>query len=336
MTRFSQKIRRLAKRIGLGSAIVQFGVSGRPRPIVVVWKLTGRCNLACPHCDQRSIRDSAELDGPEALGLIDQMAASGVRVVSITGGEPLLRPDIGLIVQRILHHSMVCKLNSNGLRLGACLDDLKGLDLLQLSMDGPRDIHDQVRGRGSFDAVVEAVKMARAAGIPTHLVCVLNRFNSLRLDETLECARNLGVRIQFQPMVQTPESEDGYALHRPEREVLVAAFRHLLAVKEQGDALAGTLKNSPSELRYYLEYAQDGQGPVGCSLVMATLEPDGRMSFCGRASDVETYDTATLGFSSAFSRLRIPHCEGCSCIGRLRFSKLCRLEPAAFLEAMRD
>lgn len=327
---------RIAKRIRLGTAIVRFGLTRRPAPIAVVWKVTGRCNLACPHCDQRAIRDAAELDTGQALALVDQMAAAGVRVVSITGGEPLLRPDIGAIVQRILGHGMACKLNSNGVRLDAHRGELEGLDLLQVSLDGPRDIHDAVRGVGAYEAAVRAVATAKATGIPTHLVCVLNRLNCARLDETLACARELGVRIQFQPMVRTPEAAEGFDRHHPTPEALVASLQHLLAVKRAGDAPARVLKNSRDELRYYLDLARTGAGPVGCDLVMATIEPDGRMSFCGRARRIEMHDTASLGFAAAFDRLRIPDCQGCTCIGRLRFSRLCRLEPAAFIEAMRD
>lgn len=305
-------------------------------PIAVVWKITGRCVLACAHCDARDLKSLAEIDTETALRLVDQMHGAGVRLVSITGGEPLVRRDIGVIVRRILERGMVCKVKTTGIGLGAVLADVRGLDLLQMSMDGPRDAHDRVRGPGTFDAVQQAVSMARRAGIPTHLVCVLNRFNVTRLEETLACAGAMGVRVQFQPMFETPASRRGFEALQPDPAEARSAWGRLARIRSAGGPLGRALKNSKVEIEYYRKLAETGVGEVGCSPVMATLDPDGRMSFCGRARPHPAHDAVALGFAEAFSRLRIPACDGCTCIGRLRFSRLAGLDPAAFWEAVRD
>ena len=66
------------------------------RPPVVIWNLLRRCNLTCKHCYATSadseFRD--ELDTAEALKVIDDLHEAGVRVLILSGGEPLLRDDI--------------------------------------------------------------------------------------------------------------------------------------------------------------------------------------------------------------------------------------------------
>ncbi len=69
---------------------------GSSRPPVVIWNLLRRCNLTCKHCYATSadsvFRD--ELDTPAALQVIDDLHDAGVRVLILSGGEPLLREDL--------------------------------------------------------------------------------------------------------------------------------------------------------------------------------------------------------------------------------------------------
>ncbi len=63
---------------------------------LVAWETTRSCNLACVHCRAASHNGpyEGELDTEESLKLIDQIAKTGNPIVILTGGEPLLRPDI--------------------------------------------------------------------------------------------------------------------------------------------------------------------------------------------------------------------------------------------------
>ncbi|HSO60486.1 MAG TPA: radical SAM protein, partial [Desulfobacterales bacterium] len=63
---------------------------------LVAWETTRNCNLSCVHCRASAPLGpySGELDTPEASRLLDQIAAVAKPIVILTGGEPLLRPDI--------------------------------------------------------------------------------------------------------------------------------------------------------------------------------------------------------------------------------------------------
>ncbi len=63
---------------------------------MVAWEVTRSCNLACVHCRASALRGpyAGELDTEKCLRLLDEIAAVGKPVIILTGGEPLLRPDI--------------------------------------------------------------------------------------------------------------------------------------------------------------------------------------------------------------------------------------------------
>src|SRR5690606_14681143 len=94
MLRISHYLRALARPDG-GPVLGARGAPGT-RPPVVIWNLLRRCNLTCKHCYATSadseFRD--ELDTAEALKVIDDLHEAGVRVLILSGGEPLLREDI--------------------------------------------------------------------------------------------------------------------------------------------------------------------------------------------------------------------------------------------------
>ena len=63
-------------------------------PNSVVWLITARCNLSCIHCYTSRFKGLGELSTNDALRLIQEIAEIGIRHVSISGGEPLIRKDL--------------------------------------------------------------------------------------------------------------------------------------------------------------------------------------------------------------------------------------------------
>jgi len=73
----------------------RFGGSGEHAP-VIIWNVCMHCNMSCPHCYAAAVSEPSptDLSNEEALRLLDEMAACGVKVVIFSGGEPLLRGDL--------------------------------------------------------------------------------------------------------------------------------------------------------------------------------------------------------------------------------------------------
>ena len=129
---------------------------------VVIWNLIRRCNLACKHCYATSadIDFEGELSTEEVYAVMDDLKAFGVSVLILSGGEPLLRPDIFDISQRARDMGFYVGLSSNGTLIDESnIDaiDRVGYDYLGVSLDGMRDTHDRFRRKqGAFDESIKA------------------------------------------------------------------------------------------------------------------------------------------------------------------------------------
>ena len=313
-------------------AVGRYKLTGKRIPIAVAWLITGRCNLNCHYCTWKNQRQTPELDTSTVKDMIDQMERAGVRLVSFTGGEPLVRSDMGEIIRYVKHHGLVCKLNTNGWLVESHLDDLRPLDLLQISVDGPPEVQDRLRGAGSSDKAARAVELARGAGIPVQLIACLTRDNVSRIDEVLDYGADLGVGFCFQLLTAKFLDDESVETSVPDRESLIGALEHLLRLKEQRDKRARAIASRKSELKYYIDMIKNDRRGCECALVTATMMPDGHLIFCGNAKNYESYDAVELGFEEAFSRLTIPDCDGCVCVGKLRLSKVYQLDAGVIKE----
>jgi radical SAM protein with 4Fe4S-binding SPASM domain len=157
-------------------------------PFVVVWNVGIHCNMSCPHCyAAATARPSPhDLDTDEGLRLLDELARAGVRVLIVSGGEPLLRPDVFSLLARAREVGLAAQLSTNGVlidepvasRLAAC-----GVGYVGVSLDGLREWNDAYRGLpGGFDLAVRGLCFARAAGMRTGVRMTLTRRNVAELD----------------------------------------------------------------------------------------------------------------------------------------------------------
>src|SRR5215813_10016839 len=103
-----------------------------------------RCNLDCSYCNEYD-RTSNPVPLPEMLGRIDHLARLGTAIITLSGGEPTLHPDLDAIIRRIRERGAIATLITNGLlltpeRIHAL--NRAGLDYLQISIDNvtPDDI----------------------------------------------------------------------------------------------------------------------------------------------------------------------------------------------------
>jgi len=158
--------------------------------------LTNRCNLTCAHCsvDSGAGRTAYGEMGFDAWsGVIDNAAWLGVRYCDLTGGEPLLHPDVEAIVARIASHGMRSQLQSNGMlvnerRLRPLID--AGLGTLVISLDGDWARHDAIRGlAGSHRAGLVAIATGVRLGIPVRVTRVVVRDE--HIESIAEFARQL-------------------------------------------------------------------------------------------------------------------------------------------------
>ncbi|NNL06705.1 MAG: heme d1 biosynthesis radical SAM protein NirJ, partial [Gammaproteobacteria bacterium] len=156
------------------------------------WNLIRRCNLTCKHCYATAAdRDfPGELDTQQVYDVMDNLHAFGVRVLILSGGEPLMRPDIFDISQRAKDMGFYVGLSSNGTLIDQNnIDDIVriGYDYVGISIDGMRDTHDNFRRKqGSFEQALNGIRLCRDAGIKVGLRFTLTQDNKQDLPGLLK------------------------------------------------------------------------------------------------------------------------------------------------------
>jgi len=153
-----------------------------PAPQICVWEVTLACNAACIHCGSWAGRARPnELSTDEAMGACAALADLGVREVTLSGGEPLLRADWEEIVAALRGHGLVIELISNGLALDAAAAARiarSGIRSVSLSVDGDAAVHDRLRGvPGAFHRTMAAARALRAEGLRVGAVTQVCRLN---------------------------------------------------------------------------------------------------------------------------------------------------------------
>jgi mycofactocin radical SAM maturase len=176
---------------------------GLSAPICLTWELTYGCNLACVHCLSSSgRRDPRELSTEEAMRVVDELAAMQVFYVNIGGGEPTLRPDFWQLLDYCVANKVGVKFSTNGSRItAAAAERIAGTDYVdvQISIDGAdAQTNDAIRGPGSFDVAVTAMRRLRDAGMAGFKVSVVvTRDNVGQLDDFLAIASSYDAQLRL-------------------------------------------------------------------------------------------------------------------------------------------
>jgi AdoMet-dependent heme synthase len=187
----------------------------KPFDFFIQWHLTENCNLSCRHCYQGE-RNTYEMPlsdikktAAEAADMItawsDDYGVDFSRSMNITGGEPLLRQDLYAVLGAIGKEGFDCYLLTNGTLVtkdaAQVFVDL-GLKGVQVSVEGPEEVHDSIRGKGSFAASASGIEHLVDAGLPVTLNVTLSSLNAYSLKHVIAFASHVGAkRVGFSRLV---------------------------------------------------------------------------------------------------------------------------------------
>lgn len=168
------------------------GPRRNPPGPVVIWNLVRRCNLTCQHCYSISADKDfpGELTTGEVYAVMDDLKAFRVPVLILSGGEPLLRPDIYDIARRAKQMGFYVGLSSNGTlitehNIGQLAD--VGFDYVGVSLDGIEATHDKFRRKaGAFRESLHGIRLCREAGIKAGVRFTLTQDNAHDLPTLLK------------------------------------------------------------------------------------------------------------------------------------------------------
>jgi radical SAM protein with 4Fe4S-binding SPASM domain len=152
-----------------------------PSPKYVVWDVSRKCNLNCQHCGAKDKEYSKELTTKQIKKVIKNLSEIGTEYFTVTGGEPLLRPDIIEIFEYASMLKLKTGIATNGFTLDAkTAKDLSkmGLNTIQISLDGPQKIHNKIRNNSiSYQRAIKAIDLIKKEGLHLTISSVITSIN---------------------------------------------------------------------------------------------------------------------------------------------------------------
>ncbi len=184
--------------------IAKFGIkTPQPTgvPVVIVWNFTNQCNLNCLHChqDSHSSPNQSELTTSQAFRVVENMADAGLSILTFSGGEPLVRPDLYEVAKYASDRGIFCSIATNGTLITPEVPEkLYRADIksVEIGLDGASTkTHDFLRNTpGSFDATIEGIKNCVKFGKfrDIAIATTLNKMNVKEISHIVDLCEKLG------------------------------------------------------------------------------------------------------------------------------------------------
>jgi radical SAM protein with 4Fe4S-binding SPASM domain len=270
----------------------------QPYDFLIQWHLTEKCNLHCRHCYQER-KNSAELSLKEIYRVTDEitdMLAAWQEnydldfspSFNVTGGEPFLRPDFFDILECMVKTGFEIYILSNGTCITA--DTARkvaalGVHGVQISLEGPDEIHERLRGRGSFAAAQTGVRHLLEAGVSVSLNATISRLNAGYIKEMAELAAELEVpRLGCSRLVPSGRGQD-LLDHMLSRDETKQFYENLWSTEVEGveiitgDPMAAQMNDAPPDDDEYGGFAAGG---CAAGVSGLTILADGTITPCRR------------------------------------------------------
>ena len=270
MFRVSQYMRELAQaeRTGTYPAPATRGTSAPGGPVgpVVIWNLIRRCNLTCKHCYSISADKDfpGELTTAEVFRVMDDLKSFRVPALILSGGEPLLRPDIFDIAKRAKSLGFYTALSSNGTLIDAAMLPRiaeVGFDYVGVSLDGLGETHDRFRRlAGAFEASLAGIRLCRDTALKVGVRFTLTRDNFDDLPGLLRLVEDEGIdRFYFSHLNYAGRGNKNRkddAQHRMTREAMDLLFDTCWEYRQRGLAKEFTTGNNDADGVYLLHWVK--------------------------------------------------------------------------------
>jgi MoaA/NifB/PqqE/SkfB family radical SAM enzyme len=305
---------------------------GQRSPFQMTLSLTNRCNFRCDYChiplDLRK-----EMTTQEWCAAIDELHTGGMQRVSLMGGEPLLRDDAGEIIRHLKGLGLHTSMNTNGWFIEERLEELRSLDLVCLTLDGPPEVHDGQRRKGSYERVLKAIEALRGVGVPVVTMTVVTTRGAETVEHVLDVAKRFDISAFFQI-----EHDAGMDVQLPVGARFTSAgivhlAEHLLKLKDAGQPVGNSRSALAAHMDRgrYLSTCDDCQAGSYFGYVLS----DGTVAPCiFTQRQVEQGNGRKYGFLKAFHEAAAPTGPGCSCVPSYEVNRMLALDPAVLWNAL--
>jgi len=264
--------------------------------------------------------------------IIDELSQMGTRFIQFTGGDPILRNDIGIILTYCYQKNIYTTLSCSGVLAPEKVNDLKFLGRMGLSLDGSQKVHDYLRGEGTFEKVMRAVDSLRSNNIKFKFVTVISKFNLDEIDFLLDLADKLNSSVLFQPGIRKKlYSQENNETSPDNIKAYKEAIKKIILRKYQKRKVA----NSFSALNHLLHWPYTKKILCPGGRIMCCIRNDGQVTVCSRVNGTNFPRNNCLekGFRKAFFDLPSYNCKECWASLHVEASCILSCRPEAILNS---
>ncbi|MDD5216000.1 MAG: heme d1 biosynthesis radical SAM protein NirJ [Methylococcales bacterium] len=271
----------------------------KPVAPVVIWNLIRRCNLTCQHCYTTSADKDFpnELTTPQIYTVMDDLRAFNVPVLILSGGEPLLHPDIFAISQRAKDMGFYVALSSNGTKISPeNIDQIAAINYsyIGVSLDGIEETHDTFRrSKGSFKQALNGIELCLEKGIKVGIRYTLTQPNSHDFPKMLQLMDDYNIdkfylsHLNYGGRGNKNRGDDAhFTMTREAMDLLFEACYHWELEGKEREFVTG---NNDADAVYFLHWVR-ARFPEKAAHIQAKLEQWG-----GNASGVNVANIDNTG-----------------------------------------
>ena len=315
-------------------------LTGGRFPVQMHIRVIDRCNLRCKYCfGDYPVRNLPAPTTEQIFAVLDGLGRMGTIRVTLTGGEPLLRDDIGAIVHRARENRIEPSLTTNGILIDRHPGLLEDLNQLTVSLDGGREVHDSCRGKGSWDSAIHAIEVARAAGTPVQLLGTVSRLTTPGLADVYAVADKYDCAVTFDLMAPYYKKEGGTKVREEAaddkliRELLDTMIRAKNRRSVFSNRVLRYVRNWPysyARYRLFRDQLPPGFRPIPCAAgrFFGIIETDGSLYPCCRTgAEYTPPNVYEIGIEEAWEQMPPHRCAACIQIGGNMFNSIFALQP---------
>lgn len=310
------------KKLNLSQKVLQAILLKKKYPFAVAWNITHRCNLDCNYCSLDKKNPPKELDTGSILSLIDQLAELGTKFITFSGGEPLLRDDIKEIIQHCNSKNINVGINTNGTLIQDKISEIVGVNEVQVSLDGPKNINDPQRGKGVHDKAIQAIEILQSHNINVNLSIVITNHTINDVQYMLDIAEKYksGCYIHPADKILSGDSNVPFSLSSDVEE-FKKIISFLIEKKQSGFKY---ISNSISGLKHLYHWPEPKNIFCLAELLFCIIEPDGKIFFCDMVPKYrERLVPIGDNFLETYKNLSLPYkCRECWCSSTIEFNML--------------
>jgi MoaA/NifB/PqqE/SkfB family radical SAM enzyme len=296
--------------------------------------LTLRCNYKCPYCDLHLRGHNNELRTDEWIDIIKRLRKRGTIRFSLSGGEPLLRDDIDIILNVLKQESAITSVVTNGELLSDKAKLLSDTEYLFITIEGDAKTHNRIRGAGSFQKIVDGIHAWNKLNKKFDIITTISKLNQSDLLSTLKLAKEYKSRVYFQPIQHIDRITNNEDILIPEDE-LKDIIKQIVSWKKERMPVG----NSMAYFNFLLKYPYGVENQkCFAGKYWGSILPDGTLVPCCNTIDNKS-NWPRINDLLNNDRLKIDDyisCSGCSIANYVEITLLLQLNLSAWSNVIRN